>query len=434
MLGGLLLDNRKWDEVTDEVGAADFYHHNHRLIFEAISGLQSLGKPADFVTVTDWLEKAGTLEKAGGAAYLSRVANDTPSTANILTYARIVREGAILRALIAAANDISDTAYNPRGRAPREVLDHAEKLVFDISERDGRSRQGFTPLQELLTRSVDRIDELYESKESITGVPTGFADLDDKTSGLQRGDLVIVAGRPSMGKTSFAMNIAEYAAVEKKLPVAVFSLETPGEQLCMRLLSSMGRVDSNKVRTGKLDKIDWSRLTSTVALLNEAPVFVDDSGGLTPLELRSRARRLFRENSDLGLIIVDYLQLMTSTEPQENRATQISNITRSLKLLAKELNVPVMALSQLNRALEQRPNKRPVMSDLRESGAIEQDADVIFFIYRDEIYNEESAQKGAAEIIIGKQRNGPVGTVPLTFLGEYTRFENFASPEYGHPG
>ncbi len=433
LLGGLLLDNRKWDEVTDEVGAADFYHHSHRLIFEAISGLQSLGKPADFVTVTDWLEKAGTLEKAGGAAYLSRVANDTPSTANILTYARIVREGAILRALIAAANDISDTAYNPRGRAPREVLDHAEKLVFDISERDGRSRQGFTPLQELLTRSVDRIEELYESEEAITGVPTGFADLDDMTSGLQRGNLVIVAGRPSMGKSCFAMNIAEYAAVEKKLPVAVFSLEDSGELLSMRMLSSIGRINSQKIRSGKLADTDWPRLSSAVKLLNEAPIFVDDSGALTALELRSRARRLLRENNELGLIIVDYIQLMASTEAQENRATQLAGITRSLKILAKELNVPVMALSQLNRAPTGRPDKRPMLFDLRESGAIEQDADVVILIHREEMYNPETDQKGVAEIIIGKQRNGPVGTRKLAFLGEYTRFESYTASDYDGP-
>ena len=435
LLGGLLLDNRKWDEIVDEVKAADFYHHNHRLIFEAIAGLQGAGDPADIVTASEWLEKQGSLDKVGGLAYLGTLANNTPGTANILTYARIVRERAILRALIAAANDISGSAYDRRGRTPREVLDYAQKLVLEISEGDNRGRDGFTELQNLLTRSIDRIEELSQSDESVTGVPTGFADLDTKTSGLQPGDLVIVAGRPSMGKTSFALNIAEYAAIEKQLPVAVFSMEMPGEQLAMRMLASMGRIDSNKLRTGRLADADWPRLSSAAGILNKAPVFVDDSSGISPLELRARARRLWRQNNNnLGLIIVDYLQLMELSENNENRATEVAGITPSLKMLAKELDVPVMALSQLNRALEQRPNKRPVMSDLRESGAIEQDADVIFFIYRDEVYNEETDDKGVAEIIIGKQRNGPIGTAKLTFLGEFTRFENFASTEYGQPG
>ncbi len=431
LLGGLLLDNRKCDEVTEEVGSKDFYSQSHRLIFNAISGLQGNGDPADVVTTSEWLENEGNLEAAGGLAYLGTLANNTPSTANIMTYAKIVRERAILRSLIGAANDISDTAYNPEGRTPREVLDRAEQLVFDISERDGRSRKGFTSIQELLSRSIDRIEELYESKEAITGIPTGFSDIDAMTSGLQPGDLVIVAGRPSMGKTSFAMNIAEYVSVEKQLPVAIFSLEMPGEQLAMRMLASLGRINSNKIRTGRLVDEDWPRLNSAVGLLDKAPMFVDDSAGLNTLDLRSRARRIARDNNNLGLIVVDYLQLMSATETNENRATEISGITRSLKILAKELNVPVVALSQLNRSLEQRPNKRPVMSDLRESGAIEQDADVIFFIYRDEVYNEETEQKGVAEVIIGKQRNGPIGTTKLTFRGEFTRFENFASQFYG---
>ncbi|WP_423911051.1 replicative DNA helicase [Candidatus Spongiihabitans sp.] len=432
LLGGLLLDNRKWAEVTDEVGVQDFYSQNHRLIFAAISGLQVAGDPADVVTTSEWLESEGNLDNAGGLAYIGTLANNTPSTANILTYSKIVRERAILRSLIAAANDISDSAYSPQGRTPREVLDNAEKLVFDISERDGRNRQGFTSIQDLLARSIDRIEELYESKEAITGIPTGFADLDSMTSGLQPGDLVIVAGRPSMGKTSFAMNIAEYVAVEKKLPVAIFSMEMPGEQLAMRLLASLGRINSNKIRTGRLGDEDWPRLNSAVGLLDKAPMFVDDSAGLNALDLRSRARRIARENNNLGLIIVDYLQLMQASDNTENRATEISGITRSLKILAKELHVPVVALSQLNRSVEQRPNKRPVMSDLRESGAIEQDADVIFFIYRDEVYNEDTEQKGIAEVIVGKQRNGPIGITKLTFRGEFTRFENFASQYSGH--
>ncbi len=432
LLGGLMLDNRRWDEVSDEVKSVDFYNQSHRLIFDAVLALQGKNEPADVITVSEWLEQNGKLEEAGGLAYVGNLASNTPSTANILNYARIVRERSILRSLISAANEISETAYVPKGKTPREVLDHAEKLVFDISEHDGRRRQGFTAIQELLTRSVDHIEELYESKETVTGMPTGFTDLDDMTAGLQRGDLVVVAGRPSMGKTAFAMNVAEFVALEKELPVAVFSMEMPGEQLAMRLLSSIGRINSNKVRTGRLNDDDWPRLTSAVGLLDKAPIFVDDAAGLNPLELSSRARRLSRDHNDLGLVVVDYLQLMQSTENNENRATEISNITRALKMLAKELNVPVMVLSQLNRSLEQRPNKRPIMSDLRESGAIEQDADVIFFVYRDEVYNEESEQKGRAEIIIGKQRNGPIGMVPLTFLGEFTRFENFVSQDAAH--
>lgn len=435
LLGGLLLDNRKWDEVIDAVAAGDFYHHNHRLIFEAIRGLQSVNDPADIVTASEWLEKQGDLVKVGGLAYISTLANNTPGTANILTYAKIVHERAILRKLIAAANDISGIAYDRRGKTPQEVLDYAQKRVLEISEGDTGDRDGFVELNQLVTSSLDRIEELFESGESITGIPTGFADLDQMTSGLQRGDLVIVAGRPSMGKTAFALNIAEYAAMKKELPVAIFSMEMPGEQLAIRMLSSMGRIDSNKLRTGRLSDADWPRLTSTSGILAKAPIFVDDSAGISPLELRARARRLWRKNDkNLGLIIVDYLQLMQSSEDNETRATEIASITRSLKMLAKELHVPVIALSQLNRALEQRPNKRPVMSDLRESGAIEQDADVIFFIYRDEVYSDESDQKGVAEVIIGKQRNGPVGMAKLTFRGEFTRFEDFAADDYGHPG
>ncbi|MDD9884776.1 MAG: replicative DNA helicase [Gammaproteobacteria bacterium] len=433
LLGGLLLDNRKWDEIAGAVTAEDFYNHNHRLIFEAISGLQEDSTPADIVTVPEYLEKREQLEKAGGAAYISGLANNTPGVANILAYAEIVRDRAILRALILASNDIAEAAYNPLERAPREVLNAAEKLIFEISERDGRRRKEFAALAELVTRSVKRIELLAKSGEAITGVPSGFTDLDDMTSGLQPGDLIIVAGRPSMGKTAFALNIAEYAAVKKQLTVAVFSMEMSGEQLGMRLLSSMGPIDSNRVRKGQLDDADWPRLSSAMGILSQAPVFVDDSVGLNPLELRSRARKLKREHGDLGLIIVDYLQLMdaSSTERHENRATQISSITRSLKMLAKELEVPVVALSQLNRSVEQRPDKRPVMADLRESGAIEQDADVILFIYRDEIYNEESEQAGTAQIIIGKQRNGPVGSVTLTFRKEFTRFADHASEQFG---
>ncbi|MDA8362717.1 MAG: replicative DNA helicase [Gammaproteobacteria bacterium] len=429
VLGGLMLDNHRWEQIADRVASDDFYRKEHRLIFRAVATLCDASSPADVVTVSEWLEKNGELEAAGGLSYLGQLANNTPSAANIVAYADIVRERAILRSLIRAANTIGDSAFNPEGRNAAELLDYAEKHILDISEHGVHRRGGFLPLKTLLTKAVDRIDQLFRSDSPITGVPTGFSDLDAMTSGLQAGDLVIVAGRPSMGKTSLAMNIAENASVGQKLPVAVFSMEMPGEQLAMRMMSSLGRINAHKVRTGKLDDDDWPRLTSAIGLLADAPMFIDDTPALTPLELRSRARRLKREHG-LGLIVVDYLQLMQSPESGENRATEISAITRSLKSLAKELNVPLIAMSQLNRSLEQRPNKRPVMSDLRESGAIEQDADVIFFIYRDEVYNEDSQDKGTAEIIIGKQRNGPTGKVRLTFLGEYTRFENYASAGY----
>ena len=430
VLGGLMLDGQAFDRVADKITPDDFYRKEHRLIYSAIAALVEAGSPADVVTVSEWLEKNNELQNTGGLAYLASIANNTPSAANIGAYANIVRERAILRNLIHTATRIAGSAYSPEGRNAADILDFAERSIFDISEQGAHRRGGFAPLKSLLTKAVDRIDALFRSDSATTGVPTGFKDLDDMTSGLQAGDLVIVAGRPSMGKTSLAMNIAESAALGSKLPVAIFSMEMPGEQLAMRMMSSLGRINAHKVRTGKLEDDDWPRLTHAIGLLAEAPMFIDDTPALTPLELRTRARRLKREHG-LGLIVVDYLQLMEAPESGENRATEISSITRSLKGLAKELSVPVIALSQLNRSLEQRPNKRPVMSDLRESGAIEQDADVIFFIYRDEVYNEDSQDKGTAEIIIGKQRNGPTGKVKLTFLGEYTRFENYINTGHG---
>jgi replicative DNA helicase len=327
-----------------------------------------------------------------------------------------------------AAAAISDKAYQPEGLDTEALIDFAEKAVFNISDSDRRSLAGFQDIQGLLTQAVDRIEELFQSGAGITGVSTGFKDLDNLTSGLQESDLVVIAGRPSMGKTSLAMNLAENAAVGSRLPVAVFSMEMPGQQLAMRMLSSLGRINAHRVRTGQLHQEDWPRLTSAMGLLDQAPIFVDDSAALTPSELRSRVRRLTREHGKLGLVIVDYLQLMQTGESAENRTVEVSNITRALKIIAKEARVPVAVLSQLNRGLEQRPNKRPIMSDLRESGAIEQDADLILFIYRDEVYNEDSPEKGTAELIVAKQRNGPTGTVRLTFLGEFTRFENYAAP------
>jgi replicative DNA helicase len=433
VLGGLMLDNRAWERIADAVAEADFYRRDHRLIFRAIADQIAHNKPCDVVTLSEWLDKQGLLEEAGGLAYLATLARNTPSAANIKAYADIVRERSVLRQLIAVGNEISNSAYQTEGRSTEELLDNAERSVFEIAEQGARSKKGFVAIKDLLVKAVDRIDELFQQDNPITGVPTGWTDFDDKTSGLQKSDLIIIAGRPSMGKTTFAMNIAEHAAIKDKVPTAVFSMEMSGEQLAMRMLSSLGRIDQHKVRTGKLEDDDWPRLTSAVGLLADAPLFIDDTPALTPNELRARARRLTREHG-LGLIVIDYLQLMQVHGTRENRTNEISEISRSLKALAKELNVPVIALSQLNRSLEQRPNKRPVMSDLRESGAIEQDADLIVFIYRDEVYNEDSPDKGTAEIIIGKQRNGPIGTSRLTFLGQYTRFENFIHDIYSDEG
>jgi replicative DNA helicase len=430
LLGGLLLDNQTWDTVADRVVETDFYHKDHRLIFRAIAELADKQKPFDVVTLSEILEKTGELQDAGGLAYLSTLAKDTPSAANIGAYADIVRDRSVLRQLIHVGTDISDSAFKPEGRDTAELLENAERHVFQIAEQRQRGQGGFTPIKALLAKAVDKIEMLYEQEGSITGAATGFTDFDEKTSGLQASDLIIVAGRPSMGKTSFAMNMAENIAIKGDKPVAVFSMEMPGDQLAMRMMSSLGRIDQHRVRTGKLEDDEWPRLTSAINLLAETKLFIDDTPALTPTEVRSRARRLMREYGQLGLIVLDYLQLMQSPSSGDNRVQQISDISRGLKALAKELHVPVVALSQLNRNLEQRPNKRPVMSDLRESGSIEQDADVIVFIYRDEVYNPDSSDKGTAEIIIGKQRNGPIGITRLTFLGQYTRFENFAHNPY----
>ncbi len=434
VLGGLMLDNTAWDQIADKVNEEDFYRRDHRLIFRATAELVEKGSPCDVVTLAEWLDKRGELDNAGGLAYLGALARDTPSAANIRAYADIVRERSVLRQLIRVGTDIANDAFQPDGRGSKELLESAEQQVFRIAEQGGRSQQGFVGLKQLLTGAVDRIDQLFQRDDPITGIATGYTEFDHKTAGLQPGDLIIVAGRPSMGKTSFAMNIAEHAAIRGGQPVAVFSMEMSGEQLALRMMSSLGRIDAHKVRTGKLDDADWPRLTSAVSILAEAPMFIDDTPALSPTELRARARRLKREHGGLGLIVIDYLQLMQVSNTRENRATEISEISRNLKALAKELRVPVMALSQLNRSLEQRPNKRPVMSDLRESGAIEQDADLIVFIYRDEVYDQDSPDKGKAEIIIGKQRNGPIGSIDLAFLGQYTRFENLAYDDYSGRG
>ena len=430
VLGGLLLDNAAFDKIADLVGESDFYRDEHKRIYRQIRKLLERSKPVDVVTVAESLDLAGEGSETGGLAYLGELAANTPSAANIRRYAEIVRERAILRQLVTAGDEIAGSAFNPLGRDPKQLLDEAEAKVFAIAESGFRHQTGFQHINPLLTQVVERIQELHDrdNPSDITGVPTGYHDLDAKTSGLQPGDLLIVAGRPSMGKTSFALNMAEHVAIEVGLPVAVFSMEMGGAQLAMRMLSSVGKLDAHRVRTGRLNDDEWSRLSFALGKMHEAPLYIDETPALNPIDLRARARRLHRQCGKLGLIVIDYLQLMSSAGQGENRATEISEISRSLKSLAKELNVPVMALSQLNRSLEQRPNKRPVMSDLRESGAIEQDADVIMFIYRDEVYNPDTPDKGSAEIIIGKQRNGPIGMVRLTFIGEYTRFENFANP------
>ncbi|MDP4589660.1 MAG: replicative DNA helicase [Burkholderiaceae bacterium] len=434
VLGGLLLDNAAFEKLTDLVNENDFYRHDHRLIWQHIARLVNLSRPADVVTVNESLVSMGKAEEVGGLGYLNALAHNTPSAANIRRYAEIVRERSMLRKLVAVADDIADMAFNPQGKEARQLLDEAESRVFKIAQEGARNSVGFQEIQPLLSQVVERIDELYhrEGGSDITGIPTGFTDLDRMTSGLQPGDLVIVAGRPSMGKTAFSMNIAEHVAIEQGLPVAVFSMEMGAVQLAMRMLGSVGMLDQHRMRTGKLLADDWPRVTHAVQRMQNAQLFIDETPGLTVVELRARARRLARQCGRLDLIVIDYLQLMTASGAGENRATEISEISRSLKSLAKELACPVIALSQLNRSLEQRPNKRPIMSDLRESGAIEQDADLITFIYRDEVYNPDSPDKGTAEIIIGKQRNGPIGTVRLTFQGSSTRFQNFAGGSSGY--
>lgn len=430
MLGGLLIDNTAWDRIGDLVRPEDFYRADHRQIFGAISRLIDQSKPADVVTVFELLQQLGQSEEVGGLPYLNSLAQETPSAANIRRYAEIVRDRAILRQLVGVSDEIATSALNPEGRETRQILDEAETKIFRIGEEGSRGRQGIVSFDQIIKSVARRIDELANNPNpsDVTGVPTGFLDLDQKTAGMHGGDLIIVAGRPSMGKTSFALNIGEHVAIDQGLPIIVFSMEMGAEQLALRMICSVGRIDAQRLRTGRLGDEDWDRLTHALERMKGVPVFIDETPALNPLELRSRSRRLARQAGGLGLIVVDYIQLMSGTSTGENRVSEISEITRSLKSLAKELNCPVIALSQLNRTVEQRTDKRPVMSDLRESGSIEQDADVILFIYRDEVYRPDSPDKGVAEIIISKQRNGPIGTVRLTFLGQYTKFENHAPP------
>jgi len=432
VIGGLLLDNERWDVVSGEVLPTDFYSRAHKIIFEKMAALLSDNHPVDLITLSEYLEQHDLLEEVGGFSYLAELAKNTPSAANIVAYANIVRERALTREMISVANEIADAGFDPQGMSSEDLLDMAESKIFAIAEKRTTENEGPVNVDTVMANTLEKIELLFQSPNNgVTGVTTGFTDLDKKTAGMQPSDLVIVAARPSMGKTTFAMNLCENAAMDQDKPVLIFSLEMPAEQLMMRMLASFSRVDQTKIRTGQLEDEDWARISSSMGILSSKKnIFIDDSSGLTPTDIRSRARRIAREHGGLGMIMVDYLQLMRVPGFKDNRTLEISEISRSLKALAKELNVPVIALSQLNRSLEQRSDKRPINSDLRESGAIEQDADLIMFIYRDEVYNENSEYKGIAEIIIGKQRNGPIGKVRLTFQGQYSRFDNYAGPAF----
>lgn len=432
VLGGLLLDNQAWDRVGDLLVERDFYRYEHRVVYGAISTLVNASKPADVITVFEQLQSLGKAEEVGGLAYLNSLAQYVPSASNIRRYAEIVRERSILRKLVSASDEIATNAFNPQGKPVAKILDEAEQKIFNIGEEGSRMKQGFQGMDTLVVELLDRVQEMADNPMDITGVPTGFYDLDRMTSGFQAGDMVVLAARPSMGKTALAINIAEHVALNEGLPVAVFSMEMGASQLAVRIVGSIGRIDQTHLRTGKLTDEEWPRLTEAIEKLRNVSLHIDETPGLTSSELRANARRLARQCGKLGLIVVDYLQLMSgSSSDGENRATELGEISRGLKMLAKELQCPVIALSQLNRSVETRTDKRPMMSDLRESGAIEQDADVIMFIYRDDYYNKDSKEPGVSEIIIGKQRNGPTGTVKLAFIKHLTRFESLATGSSG---
>lgn len=429
VLGGLLLDNGAWDRVGDLLTDGDFYRYEHKLIYAAIGALINASKPADVITVFEQLQNLGKAEETGGLTYLNSLAQYVPSASNIRRYAEIVRERSILRKLVSASDEIATNAFNPQGKAVDQILDEAEQKIFNIGEEGSRMKQGFQGMDSLVVQLLDRVQEMADNPNDITGVPTGFYDFDRMTSGMQAGDLIVLAARPSMGKTALAINIAEHVALNEQLPVAVFSMEMGASQLAIRIVGSIGRIDQGHLRTGKLTDDEWPRLTEAIEKLRNVQLHIDETPGLTVSELRANARRLARQcGGKLGLIVVDYLQLMSvsSSMSEENRATAVGEISRGLKMLAKELGCPVIALSQLSRGVESRTDKRPMMSDLRESGAIEQDADVIMFIYRDDYYNKDSREPGVAEVIISKQRNGPTGTVKLAFLKPLTKFESLA--------
>ena len=434
VLGGLLLDNGAWDRVGDLLKDDNFYRYEHKLIYGAIGALINASKPADVITVFEHLQSQGKAEEMGGLVYLNQLAQYVPSAANIRRYAEIVRERGILRKLVTASDEIATNAFNPQGRPVAKILDEAEQKIFNIGEEGSRMKQGFQSMDTLVVELLDRVQEMADNPNDITGVPTGFIDLDRMTSGLQAGDMVVLAARPSMGKTAFAVNIAEHVALNEGLPVAIFSMEMGASQLAVRIVGSIGRIDQGHLRTGKLSDDEWPRLTEAIERLRTVSLHIDETPGLTPSELRANARRLSRHCGKLGLIVVDYLQLMSvsSSMNDENRATAVGEISRGLKMLAKELQCPVIALSQLSRGVESRTDKRPMMSDLRESGAIEQDADIIMFIYRDEYYTKEACKEpGVAEVIISKQRNGPTGTVKLAFISRITKFESLARGSQG---
>ncbi|WP_394170394.1 replicative DNA helicase [Saccharospirillum alexandrii] len=431
VLGALMVDNSQWDNVAEILLPDDFYRNEHRQVYRMMIRLAEQTQPLDVITLGEALDNEKQLDAVGGMEYLNDLAENTPSIGNLVAYAKIVQERSVLRRLIAVANDIASKAYDPRGMDAESILDDAERQVFQIAEERADQDGGLVHVNPLVDRAIQRIDELFHSDSEITGVSTGFTDLDKMTTGMQAGDLMILAARPSMGKTTLAMNLVEEATLNQEKPVVVFSLEMPADQIITRSIASLGRIDMGRVKTGKLHEDDFPKLTKAVNLLKDRKLFIDDTPGISPNEMRSRLRRLVREHGDIGLIMIDYLQLMKIKGFTEGRTGEISEISRSLKALAKEFNCPMVALSQLNRSLEQRPNKRPVNSDLRESGAIEQDADIIMFIYRDEVYNEDSSDKGIAELIIGKQRNGPIGTCRVAFLGQYSRFENLAPEQYG---
>jgi len=430
VLGGLLLDNKSWEQVADLLSEGVFYRYEHRMVYTAIHALVNASRPADVITVYEHLQSIGKAEEVGGLGYLNSLAQYVPSASNIRRYAEIVRERSILRKLVTASDEIATNAFNTQGKSVPQILDEAEQKIFQIGEEGSRLKQGFQSMQELAVDLMGRVDEMSKNPNDITGVASGFVDFDKMTSGMQAGDLIVLAARPSMGKTALAINIAEHVALNEGLPVAVFSMEMGASQLAIRIVGSIGRIDQQRLRTGKLNQEEWPRLTEAIEKLRNISLHIDETPSLTPMELRANARRLARTCGKLGLIVVDYLQLMsgnTSSNNGDNRATEIGEISRGLKMLAKELQCPVIALSQLNRSVETRTDKRPMMSDLRESGAIEQDADVIMFIYRDDYYNKDSKEPGVAEIIIGKHRNGPTGTVKLAFLKPITRFESLAS-------
>jgi replicative DNA helicase len=429
VLGGLLLDNGAWDRMGDLLVDADFYRHEHKLIYAAIGTLINASKPADVITVYEQLQNLGKADEMGGLIYLNSLAQYVPSASNIRRYAEIVRERSILRKLVSAADEIATNAFNPQGKAVDKILDEAEQKIFNIGEEGSRMKQGFQSMDSLVVELLDRVTEMADNPNDITGIRTGFYEFDKMTSGLQAGDMIVLAARPSMGKTSLAINIAEHVALNEGLPVAVFSMEMGASQLAVRIVGSIGRIDQGHLRTGKLTDEEWPRLTEAIEKLRTISLHIDETPGLTTSELRANARRLARQYGKLGLIVVDYLQLMSvsSSMNDENRATAVGEISRGLKMLAKELKCPVIALSQLSRGVESRTDKRPMMSDLRESGAIEQDADIIMFIYRDDYYDKNSKEPGVAEVIISKHRNGPTGTVKLAFLKPLTKFENLAS-------